>query len=315
MWSRETRQLIELALAEDLGAQGDITTALLSGAGRDLTADVVVRCAGVICGLELAPTICDIFARHLGQPLDFVASAAGDAPVRDGDPVTAGMRVATVRGRQSAVLAVERTLLNFLGRMSGVATLTRRFVDAAHAGNPHVKVLDTRKTIPGWRELDKYAVRCGGGRNHRFGLYDAVLLKDNHLSEIPLDQLAEHLAEIVGGGCPTIAPMDEANTPAEDDSVPRPVFIEVEVDNLEQFAQVCTVSGIDIVLLDNFAVDALREAVAWRDGEDLRGKLQLEASGGVTLENIGTIAATGVDRISVGALTHAAAALDIALDF
>jgi nicotinate-nucleotide pyrophosphorylase (carboxylating) len=310
MWSRETRQLIELALAEDLGAAGDITTQLLPDAGADVTAEVVVRQSGVMCGLELGATICDLFARALGQRLDFAMDA-----VRDGDAVTAGATVASVRGRQAAVLAVERTLLNFLGRMSGVATLTRQYVEAAQAENPQAKVLDTRKTIPGWRELDKYAVRCGGGKNHRFGLYDAVLLKDNHLAGIPVEQLAERLGDLVGGGFPTVAAVDEANTPAEDDSIPQPVFIEVEVDDLAQFEEVCAVPAIDVVLLDNFSLADLRRAVELRDAEDLRGKLLLEASGGVTLETIGEIAATGVDRISVGALTHSAPGLDIGLDF
>ncbi len=185
---------------------------------------------------------------------------------------------------------------NFLSRMSGVATLTRHFVHAARQAHPGVQVLDTRKTIPGWRELDKYAVRAGGGLNHRFGLYDAVLIKDNHLAGIPTERLAAELTALLK----RIAG--------------KPSFVEVEVDRLEQFDEVCRVGGIDIVLLDNFTLEAMRVAVARRDARGLRGRLALEASGGVTQATIGAIAATGVDRISVGEITHSAAALDIGLD-
>jgi len=296
MWSRQTRQLIEIAVAEDLGPAGDITAALLPNAGCDVTARLVPRQAGVIAGLSLGPLICDVFSKHLGQPLQFSPGQRGESAWQDGDPVEPGLCVAQVRGRHEAVLSVERTLLNFVGRMSGVATLTRRYVEAAQRVNPDVKVLDTRKTVPGWRELDKYAVRVGGGRNHRLGLYDAVLLKDNHLAGVSTERLADHLANLLSR------------------LAGHPAFVEVEVDSLEQFAQVCTVPGIDIVLLDNFRVEQLRAAVRHRDQQSLRGKLALEASGGITLDNIGDVAATGVDRISIGALTHAAAFLDIALD-
>ena len=194
------------------------------------------------------------------------------------------------------MLAVERTLLNFLGRMSGVATLTHRYVQTARQANPDVRVLDTRKTLPGWRELDKYAVRKGGGTNHRMGLYDAVLIKDNHLAGIP----TEHLASVLSG--------------LLDRKLDSARFVEVEVDRLEQLIEVCKVSGVDIVLLDNPSPHEMRRAVEYRDSQGLRGQLALEASGKVSLENIADIAATGVDRISVGALTHSAVALDLGLD-
>lgn len=314
MWSRETRQLVEMSCEEDLGHAGDVTSALLRAAAADVSAAVLSRQAGVICGLELGPTICATFSRRLGLPLEFEPARDGGRVCQDGDVVAAGTRVATVRGRQTAVLAVERTLLNFLGRMSGVATLTRRFVEATRAVSADVRILDTRKTIPGWRELDKYAVRTGGGKNHRFGLYDAVLLKDNHLAEIPIGELAEKLSELLGDAFSSVAVVDEANPPAQDADEPHLSFIEVEVDSLEQLAEVCRVPSVDIVLLDNFSPGDLRKAVEYRDENDLRGKLRLEASGGVTLENVAEIAATGVDRISVGALTHSVPNLDIGLD-
>ena len=296
MWSPQTRRLIELACEEDLGIQGDITAALLPNATLAVAARVVPRSPGTICGLALGPAVCEVFSRRLGQPLEFAPAAADGRDYQDGDVVAAGTCVATLFGPQAAVLTAERTLLNFLGRLSGVATLTRHFVDAARTVNSHVQILDTRKTIPGWRELDKYAVRAGGGQNHRAGLYDAVLIKDNHLAGIPPEQLAARLVELLGGVSA------------------RPSFVEVEVDNLAQLAEVCEVPGVDIVLLDNFAPAQMRAAVALRDSRGLRGKLALEASGGVTLETIAPIAATGVERISVGALTHSAVGLDIGLD-
>lgn len=297
MWSELTLRLIESAYEEDLGATGDITSCILPDGGAAVTGRVMARAGGVLCGLTVGPTVCAVFASRLSCPLTFTP-----APLHDGDAIGAGATVATVSGPLAAVLAVERTLLNFLGRLCGVATLTRRFVDAARRENPQVQILDTRKTLPGWRELDKYAVRCGGGQNHRFGLHDAVLLKDNHLAGIPVDQLAERLSRMLlplrGGGL----------------GARQPRFIEVEADTLEQLVEVMKVPGVDIVLLDNFAVPELRRAVELRDAAGLRGRLRLEASGGVRLDSVAAIAATGVDRISVGALSHSAANLDLALD-
>lgn len=298
MWSKLTRQLIDIACEEDL-AHGDLTAALLPDFDRPVTARVVPRQPGVICGLALGPTVCAAFADRIGEPIEFTALPHGTRPHLDGDTVTPSQPVATVAGPRAAILAAERTLLNFLGRMSGVATLTRRYVDLARAGNPQVQVLDTRKTTPGWRELDKYAVRIGGGRNHRTGLYDAILIKDNHLAGIPTESLAAELAALLDVRWPEDA---------------RPAFIEVEVDNPAQLAEVCKVPSVDIVLLDNFPLDQIRAAVAHRDGQGLRGRVQLEASGGVTLDNVADIAATGIDRISIGALTHSAPCLDIGLD-
>ncbi len=296
-WSPQTIRLVDIACKEDLGRAGDITSALLPESAAEITGRIVARQRGVVCGLELGPLVCRAFAKRLGRPIHFLPAGAGQADFKDADHVSAGTCVAVVRGPRIVVLACERTLLNFLGRLSGVATLTRRFVELARRANPEVAVFDTRKTLPGWRELDKYAVRCGGGTNHRHGLYDAVLLKDNHLAGIPTDRLASFISEVLGR------------------LTLRPDFVEVEVDNLEQMAEVCRVPDVNAVLLDNFTPEQLRAAVDYRNRLGLAGKLALEASGGVTLENIGEIAATGVDRISVGALTHSAAWLDLGLDF
>lgn len=297
MWSQRTVRLVRLACAEDLGRRGDITPTRPGGATR-VAARLVPRADGVICGLALAPLICAVFGRRLNAALRFRPAKHAGRTCTDGQPVAPGQTVATLSGPRAAVLAVERTLLNFLGRLSGVATLTARFVAMARSENPDVKVLDTRKTIPGWRELDKYAVRCGGGQNHRFGLYDAVLIKDNHLAGVPTRRLAQTLTEMLAGV-----------------GRRRPAFVEVEVDSLAQLAAVCKVPGVNVILLDNFAPTDLREAVAYRDRQGLRGRVALEASGRVTLENIAAIAASGVERISVGALTHSAASLDLGLDF
>jgi nicotinate-nucleotide pyrophosphorylase (carboxylating) len=300
MWSPLTLQLIEMACAEDLGATGDLTSALLPAPAAPVTARVVPRRPGILCGLALGPAIGEVFSRRLGQPITFApATASAGRPWADGDAVQGGETVATLHGPPAAVLSTERTLLNFLGRLSGVATLTRAYVDRARAANPRVAVLDTRKTLPGWRELDKYAVRAGGGSNHRAGLYDAVLIKDNHLAGIPIDRLAAELPGLLA---------------RVSGHVPPPQFVEVEVDSLAQLDQVLRVPGIDIILLDNFSTADLRAAVAARDATAAPHRPLLEASGGVTLDTIAAIAATGVDRVSVGALTHSAIGLDLGLD-
>jgi nicotinate-nucleotide pyrophosphorylase (carboxylating) len=317
MWSALTRQLVTAACEEDLGPHGDLTAALLGADEVPVIARVVARSAGTICGLTLGPLIAETFGARLGANLRFAPATPGAGQtLNDGSAVSAGQTVATLSGPRAAVLATERTLLNFIGRLSGVASLTWRYVAAARAGCATVQVLDTRKTIPGWRELDKYAVRCGGGTNHRAGLYDAVLIKDNHLAGIPVARLAVELTRWLARA---------AELPV------RPAFVEVEVDTLEQLAEVCRVPGVDVVLLDNFTPAQLRAAVALRAARQTvvarsvpgegRPPLEvggvrplLEASGGVTLESIGEFAATGVDRISVGVLTHSAPALDVALE-
>jgi nicotinate-nucleotide pyrophosphorylase (carboxylating) len=216
-----------------------------------------------------------------------------DVNKKDGDRLAAGDRLAVISGPMRSLLAVERTALNFLQRLSGIATLTRRFVDAIAGLN--CRLLDTRKTTPGWRLLEKYAVRMGGGVNHRMGLHDCVLIKDNHLAALG----------------PKVTAVAEAVRLARDQygtSLP----LEIEVDTLEQL-DVALAARPDMVLLDNMSLHHLREAVRRRDA--VAPGVLLEASGGVALTTVRDIAATGVDRISVGALTHSAVALDIGLDY
>lgn len=305
MWSPRTHALVRAALDEDLAERGDLSAALLPDGHAPVAARLVPRQAGVVCGLALAPLICREFSQRLAADLRFeplpAANAVAPAPFADGDRVAPGRALARLCGPKAAVLTTERTLLNFLGRLSGVATLTRRCVDAARAVNPRVQILDTRKTLPGWRELDRYAVRSGGGSNHRFGLYDAVLIKDNHLAGIAAHDLAGALAALL-------------RRLAESAPSPRPAFVEVEADSLAQFEQIVGVPGVDMVLLDNFTPDDLRAAVRRRDALGLAGRVLLEASGGVTEERLAAVAATGVDRISIGALTHSAPQLDLGLD-
>lgn len=273
--------LIDLALAEDLGAAGDLTSLATIPADAVAAASIVARREGVLAGLPIGEMLAARFA------------VAFDARVHDGVRLAPGMEVATLRGPTRAILAMERTSLNFIQRLSGVATLTDRFVTAV-AGTK-AQILDTRKTTPGWRALEKYAVRCGGGRNYRIGLYDAVLIKDNHLA---------------GLGAKT-DPIGRAITAARA-AVPKGTIVEIEVDSLEQFDRALECAP-DIILVDNLGESALEEAVRRRDAHGSR--ILLEASGGVNLETVAALARTGVDRISVGALTHSAPALDLALDF
>lgn len=279
-------RLVDWALRED-------------GDGRDVTADVVgapgdvgdyalvARQGGVFAGR----VVLDAFVRRFaGQRLTIRPD------VVDGQVIGADQTLATVAGPRRVVLRIERPMLNFLQRLCGVATVTRRFVEAV-AGT-RARILDTRKTVPGWRQLDKYAVRGGGGMNHRMGLHDAVLVKDNHLAGVPIERLNRFVAELV----------DRAGR-----HEPQPAFVEIEVDSLEQLRAVLSVSGVDRVLLDNFTLDQMRQAVAMRDAA-AGPTVKLEASGGVDIESVRAIAETGVDYISVGALTHSAPALDLALD-
>jgi nicotinate-nucleotide pyrophosphorylase (carboxylating) len=271
--------LIDLALAEDLGDDGDVTSQATIPESVRGKAEFIARSAGVLAGLEAAERV---FMR-----VD--STVAFNASRTDGYRLSTGETFATVEGPMRSILTAERTALNFLQRLSGVATQTRLFVDAV-AGLP-VKILDTRKTTPGWRMLEKYAVRMGGGTNHRIGLHDMVLIKDNHIA-------AMH-GDIRGA------------IEAARKRFPR-LPLEVEVDSLQQF-EVALAARPDFVLLDNMSVEQMREAVARRNA--IAPSIPLEASGGVNLQTVRAIAETGVDRISVGALTHSAKALDIALDF
>jgi len=279
------KQLVELARAEDLGP-GDITSNITIEAAQAGRGDLVFRQGGVVCGMELAEYVLAVYE----------ASAVFRPAVQDGDTVEPNTVVATLEGPLRSLLAAERVILNFVGRLSGIATTTRQYVDAV-AGAAAV-ICDTRKTTPGWRVLEKYAVRCGGGVNHRQGLYDAVLVKDNHLAGIG--------GEFVSGLALALERLKEVS--------PQPTFVEVEVDTLEQLRQVLPLSAVDMVLLDNMSLDELREGVRLRDEAGLRERLLLEASGNVRLDTVGEIAQTGVDRISAGALTHSVATIDVALD-
>lgn len=278
------RHLVKLALAEDLGAAGDITTLAIIPKKLKGQANLVARSAGVLAGLPAVQLVFDGVDSRLRLQRN----------IRDGSTLQPGDRIAHLRGPMQAILIAERTALNFLQHLSGIASLTRRYVEAI-AGLP-CQIYDTRKTTPGWRLLEKYAVRQGGGRNHRFGLHDGVLIKDNHLAAIRTT--TDALAAVLGRA--------------------RAVFggdIELEVDTLQQLegALNCSAGRPHIILLDNMTVDQLREAVRCRNA--IAPEVLLEASGGVTLETVRAIAETGVDRISVGALTHSAPALDIALDY
>ncbi len=280
-------RLLVLAQEEDLGS-GDITGELLP-AGLRVEARFVARQELVFCGGLM---LCAI----AGAYDDGIATNVSSA---DGASVAAGAELARWSGPARPVLAAERVALNFIQCLSGIATLTRRHVDAA--GDSGAAILDTRKTTPGWRDLAKYAVRCGGGHNHRRGLFDAILIKDNHLgvlarsgSDDPISDLAGQLVEASGKLGPD-------------------GFVEMEVDTLDQLATALKLP-LDVILLDNMTCDQMRRAVALRDEAGLRGRVKLEASGGITLTNIPAIAACGVERISVGALTHSAPAVDIGLD-
>ena len=263
------------ALAEDLGLAGDITTD--STIAPDLTATAVfaVRKPGVIAGLDVAAAA----FRHLDPDVSFTPLVA------DGAHVEAGTTLARVSGRARSLLTGERVALNFLGRMSGIATLTRSYVEAV-AGT-HAHIIDTRKTTPGLRAFEKYAVRAGGGMNHRIGLFDAVLIMDNHIA-------------VAGGIAAAIT--------AAKSRAGHMVKVEVEVDTLEQLKEALR-HPIDAVLLDNMSPQQLAEAVKMVDG-----RVITEASGGVNLNTVRAIAEAGVDLISIGALTHSASVLDIGLD-
>ena len=284
------KQFLTLVREEDLGPDAlDVTSLLAVGEHERLRTEIRAREAGVVAGLAALGPIVEVFD----------ADVRVDLLVADGDRVERGHSVATIEGNARDLLAIERPVLNLLGRLSGVATRTAAFVEAIGEGWP-AKLYDTRKTTPGLRHLEKYAVRCGGGCCHRLGLHDAVLVKDNHIAAMTGATWVERLGNMAS----------EARSRFGD----RLRFIQVEVDRLEQFADLLTLDAgtIDIVLLDNMPVERMREAVGLRDAR--RPGLQLEASGGVTLETIGAVASSGVDRISVGSLTHHAVSLDFGLD-
>lgn len=283
--------LLRLARDEDLGTHGDLTSRLLPEAAYTATGrwNLIARRPGRFCGKEILPHLLEFLTPEVA--LDWID------PDADTHDVHAGQVIARFDGRVSQMLAAERLLLNFLQHLSGIATLTRHFVAAVQEA--HVKIFDTRKTTPGLRDLERYAVRCGGGHNHRSGLYDAVLIKDNHLAGVPIDRIAHTVFDMLG----RIEVLPS-----------QPAFVEVECDSIDQLAELLKVVGIDVILLDNFSPDDLRTAVTMRNDAGLRGKIELEASGETTLENVRQVAGTGVERIAVGAITHSAPVLDLAID-
>ena len=286
--ARAADALIALALDEDLGPDGDdVTSRLLVPAGATGGCDVKSRAAGVLAGLPVAERVLAAVAERTGNDRCDLLPIA-----KDGDRLHAGSVVASLFGPVRDLLTAERTILNFLTHLSGVATLTRHFVDAVEG--THAVILDTRKTHPGYRLLEKYAVRCGGGNNHRMGLHDCCLVKDNHLAAQPPGTDLGDLVRRVRG------------------ELADGVKLIVEVDDDRQFRAVLP-AGPDVILLDNLPPADLAEAVRVRDAE-APGVL-LEASGGVNLDTVRGIAESGVDRISVGALTHSAVALDLGFDW
>ncbi len=270
---KQAEKLIDLALAEDIGT-GDITTDNLVDAQVPGHGEIIAKQDLVIAGLDIAKRVFE----RLDHGIVF------DAAFRDGDFVPGSSRVVAVSGRLAALLSAERTALNFLQRLSGIATQVREYV--SQLGERPVKLLDTRKTTPGWRELEKYAVRIGGGTNHRMGLYDAVLIKDNHIAAA--GGIAEAVARIKG-------------------RVPAAITIEVETTTLDEVRQALA-AGVHIIMLDNMDLDQIRAAV-----DVVGGRAQLEVSGGVTREQLTALAATGIDLISSGALTHSACAVDLSM--
>ena len=274
-------ELISLALTEDLGKEGDITSrAFIPETSRSL-ARIVAREACVVSGLE---TAAEVF-RRVDPSLEITLKCA------EGDSVKKGSVLIDLRGSSRSILSGERTALNFLGRLCGIATQARLYADAVKG--TRAQLLDTRKTTPGWRLLEKAAVKAGGCVNHRMGLYDAVLVKDNHLAAL---------------GDLSLLPPVIAKLRAQHPGLP----IEIEADTLEQSECLLGMKGIDVILLDNMPAERMRRAVELRDAK-APGVL-LEASGGVTLERLPEIAATGVERISVGALTHSAPHADLSLE-
>jgi nicotinate-nucleotide pyrophosphorylase (carboxylating) len=279
------RTLLRLALEEDLGS-GDVTTLATVPAHTPARAVLRFRDPGVTAGLAIFEPLAAAFRarRRPEEEADMLAlvECAGDA-----QRVAAGAAVCSLSGSARALLTVERTFLNFVARLSGIATLTHAYVEAVRAVGAKTRILDTRKTTPGWRALEKYAVACGGGENHRMGLFDAVLVKDNHV-------------EAAGGVAPAVRRAIAA--------APQGMPIEVECDTAEQIDEALA-AGATALLLDNFTPQQVEAAVA-----KVAGRARIEVSGGVTLETVAAYASAGADDISVGRLTHSAPALDVTLE-
>jgi nicotinate-nucleotide pyrophosphorylase (carboxylating) len=287
------RALVRLSIAEDLRDALDWSTVCLIDADTRGGCQIVPRQRGICAGLASLPWILDEFDADLEE----------ERWIEDGDALVPGEPIARLRGNVRDLLTSERTILNILSRLCGIATQTRRYIEQIGSHSP-ARLYDTRKTTPGWRLLEKYAVHCGGGHNHRCGLYDGFLIKDNHLA-------------LAGGSAGPLAASVAASKAirwrgAHVERMTAPSIVEIEVDSIEQLRDVLPVLP-DIVLLDNFTLDELHQAVAIRNESGLR--VELEASGNVRIDTIAEIAATGVDRISCGALTHQATSLDLGLDW
>jgi nicotinate-nucleotide pyrophosphorylase (carboxylating) len=287
----DLRQIVRLAVREDLDRQHDWTTVSLVAPDTKGRAAVVARQPGIIAGVRAMPVVLD----------EMHANVTIEKHANDGDEVAAGTVVAALAGNARDMLTCERPLLNLLGRLSGIATLTGQYVRQIEGTG--ARVYDTRKTIPGWRRLEKYAVRCGGGHNHRAGLFDAILIKDNHLALVAESNFSP--ADAVLRAREFVRSLPPAN-------INPNMLIEVEIDSLDQLDEVLRAAP-NIVLLDNMRPEQVRAAVARRN--ELAPEIELEASGGISLDTIRDIAATGVERISSGALTHNVRWLDVALDW
>lgn len=282
----KARPLIQMAIEEDLG-QGDVTSQLLFPEDATDKANIVSREEIVVCGTEIAQEILKYYDEKLKLTIR----------INDGEPAHVGSKLGTIDGPMRPMLSAERVMLNFLQRLSGIATTTRKYVYAIQGTK--ARIYDTRKTMPGWRILEKYAVRCGGGYNHRIGLYDGILIKDNHLAQLGRNFQAK-LRRII----------------SEARNLKGVNFVAVEVDHVDdQLNYVLEIPDIDIVLLDNMGQWQLKHAVEMRNAMCSKNKKPLlEASGNITLNNVSAIAQCGVDRIAVGAITHSATAVDIGLD-
>jgi nicotinate-nucleotide pyrophosphorylase (carboxylating) len=287
----DLRQIVRLAVREDLDRQHDWTTVALVGPDSQGGAAMVAREPGIVAGLRALPVIID----EMQAQIDVKFTA------QDGGEIAAGTLLAQFSGSARDLLTCERPMLNLVSRLSGIATLTRRYVE--RIAGTQARIYDTRKTTPGWRRLEKYAVRCGGGCNHRTGLFDGILIKDNHLAMAAEKNLSP--ADAVRLARSFVEQLDSQY-------IAKEMLVEVEIDHLDQLPDVLR-AGPDIVLLDNMKPDQLRAAVARRD--ELAPEIELEASGGVSLDTVRGIAESGVDRISVGGLTHSSRALDIGLDW
>ncbi|MCS7052287.1 MAG: carboxylating nicotinate-nucleotide diphosphorylase [Ignavibacterium sp.] len=276
-WNKNLDAVLNLAINEDIGS-GDITTNFTIPSSKKAEAILLVKSEGIISGLEVAKRV---FA-FLDKDISFQKF------LEDGDEVFSGTVAAIVYGNASSILTAERTALNFLQRMSGISTITKKFVD--EISHTKVKILDTRKTAPCLRYFDKYAVKVGGGENHRFGLFDMILIKDNHI--------------VVSGSITNAVKTCREKMK----QLKKKYLIEVETKNLLEVEEALE-NRVDIIMLDNFSINQMKKAVNL-----ISGKCKVEASGGITLKNVKKVAETGVDFISIGALTHSVKALDISLD-